>query len=276
MVQSSSMEPDLMTSGVFSKRTRLSPKALRVYEEKGLLTPWTIDPDNGYRYYAESQLKQARLIGLLRRLEMPLKLIAEVVELDPKVAIKEIGEYWKSVEVDIKTRRRLIRYLNQYLVGKGQTMFTVETRETDEQKVASIEERHFVGTLPPFIDRAMGTIHGHLQDADVETGIPFVIYHGEVNNDSDGPVEVCVPFEGSLEPLQDIRVRMESGGKEAYTRITKGQVEFPRILEAYDAVATWIEENNLSERSAPREIYFGDWAVVGDDEPAVDIAFPLK
>lgn len=276
MVQSSSMEPDLMTSGVFSKRTRLSPKALRIYEEKGLLTPWTIDPDNGYRYYAESQLKQARLIGLLRRLEMPLKLIAEVVELDPKVAIKEIGAYWESVEVDIKTRRRLIRYLNQYLVGKGQTMFTVETRETDEQKVASIEERHFVGTLSAFIDRAMGTIYGHLQDADVKTGIPFVIYHGEVNNDSDGPVEVCVPFEGSLEPSQDIRVRMESGGKEAFTRITKSQVEFPRILEAYDAVATWIEENKLSDRSAPREIYFGDWAAIGDDEPAVDIAFPLK
>jgi DNA-binding transcriptional MerR regulator len=270
------MEPDLMTSGVFSKRTRLSPKALRIYEEKGLLTPWTIDPDNGYRYYAESQLKQARLISLLRRLEMPLKLIAEVVELDPEVAIKEIGAYWESVEVDIKTRRRLVRYLNQYLIGKGQTMFTVETRETDEQKVASIEERHFVGTLSPFIDRAMGTIYGHLQGAGVETGTPFVIYHGEVNNDSDGPVEVCVPFEGSVEPLEDIRVRKESGGREAFARITKGQVEFPRILEAYDAVAAWIEENGESDRGAPREIYFGDWAAIGNDDPAVDIAYPLK
>jgi DNA-binding transcriptional MerR regulator len=270
------MEPDLMTSGLFSKRTRLSPKALRIYEEKGLLTPWTIDPDNGYRYFAESQLKQARLISLLRRLEMPLKLIAEMVRLEPEVAIKEIGAYWEGVEVDIKKRRKLARYLNQYLIGKGQNMFTVETRQTEEQKVASIEERHFVGTLPPFIDRAMGAIYDHLQGADVETGIPFVIYHGEVNNDSDGPVEVCVPFEGSVEPSDDIRVRIESGGREAFVRITKGHVEFPRILEAYDAVAGWIEENGQSDRGAPREIYFGDWAVLGDSDLAVDVAYPLK
>jgi effector-binding domain-containing protein len=69
---------------------------------------------------------------------------------------------------------------------------------------------------------------------------------------------------------------MESGGREAFVRINKGQVEFPRILEAYDAVAAWIRENNQSEKSAPREIYFGDWAEIGDDDPAVDIAYPLK
>ena len=269
------MEVQLMTSGVFAKRTRLSPKALRIYEERGLLAPWTIDPANGYRYYAESQLKQARLISLLRRLEMPLRLIAEVVTLEPEVAIKEIGTYWESVEVDIKTRRSLVRYLNQYLIGKGQTMFTVETRETEERKVASIEARHFVGTLSPFIDRAMGTIYGHLQRAGVETGIPFVVYHGEVNNDSDGPIEVCVPFEGSVEPSGDVRVRVERGGREAFTRITKAQVEFPQILEAYDAVAAWTEDNGESVGGSPREIYFADWNLIGDDEPACDIAYPL-
>ena len=87
------MDPNLMTSGEFSRRSRLSPKALRIYEEKGLLTPWTVDSSNGYRYFAEPQLEQARLIGLLRRLEMPLKMIADIVNKDPGVAMKEIAIY---------------------------------------------------------------------------------------------------------------------------------------------------------------------------------------
>lgn len=264
-----------MTSGAFSRRSRLSPKALRVYEDKGLLTPWTTDPSNGYRYYAESQLEPARLIGLLRRLEMPLKLISEIVEMDPGVAMKEIAVYWDSVESDLETKRELVRYLDRYLVGKGMTMFTIETRDTHEQKVATIQERHHVETLPQFISDAMTKLYDTAHGANLETGIPFVVYHGQVNTDADGPIEVCLPFKGSVQPSGDIRIRMELAGAEAFTRITKQQVEFPGILEAYDAVSAWIDANDVTHAGSPREIYFVDWETAAPDDLAVDIAFPI-
>ena len=47
---------DLMTIGVFAGRTRLSPKALRLYDRLGLLAPARVDPDSG---------------AVLERLEMP-------------------------------------------------------------------------------------------------------------------------------------------------------------------------------------------------------------
>ena len=64
-----------MTIGEFSQRTRLSPKALRLYGELGLVVPAQVDPDSGYRRYSEDQVRQAQLVALLRRLDMPLEII---------------------------------------------------------------------------------------------------------------------------------------------------------------------------------------------------------
>jgi DNA-binding transcriptional MerR regulator len=69
----------LLSIGVFARRSRLSPKALRLYDRLGLLTPAHTDRDNGYRHYREGQLAIARLIAMLRRLDMPLAQIATVV-----------------------------------------------------------------------------------------------------------------------------------------------------------------------------------------------------
>src|SRR5262245_66659736 len=72
--------PDrLLSIGVFSRRSRLSTKALRLYDRRGILTPADVDPDTGYRRYRESQLATARLGVMLRRLNMPLAQVAEVV-----------------------------------------------------------------------------------------------------------------------------------------------------------------------------------------------------
>ncbi|MEV1205228.1 MerR family transcriptional regulator, partial [Microbispora rosea] len=63
---------ELLTIGTFARATRLSPKALRLYDEAGLLRPAAVDGESGYRYYDPAQLERARLIARLRRLGMPL------------------------------------------------------------------------------------------------------------------------------------------------------------------------------------------------------------
>jgi PPM family protein phosphatase len=73
----------LMTSGEFARASRLSRKALRLYDELGLLRPVQSDPDSGYRRYAPAQLEQARLVAWLRRLGMPLVQIRSVTALPP-------------------------------------------------------------------------------------------------------------------------------------------------------------------------------------------------
>lgn len=69
----------LMTIGAFSQATRLSLKALRLYDQLGLLPPARVDEATGYRYYAPEQVEAARLVFLLRQLGMPLQKIAAVL-----------------------------------------------------------------------------------------------------------------------------------------------------------------------------------------------------
>ena len=63
---------ELVTIGAFARASRLSPKALRLYDSLGLLTPAHVDEVSGYRFYRTDQLEQARLVAWLRRLGMPL------------------------------------------------------------------------------------------------------------------------------------------------------------------------------------------------------------
>jgi protein phosphatase len=74
---------ELLTIGAFAKASRLSPKALRLYDELGLLVPARTDPSSGYRLYDPAQLERARLVARLRLLGMPLARIRIVCDLEP-------------------------------------------------------------------------------------------------------------------------------------------------------------------------------------------------
>jgi DNA-binding transcriptional MerR regulator len=63
---------DLMSIGHFARLSGLSPRALRLYDRLGLLSPAVIDFATGYRRYSPAQVATARRIAQLRALEMPL------------------------------------------------------------------------------------------------------------------------------------------------------------------------------------------------------------
>ncbi|MFE7352232.1 MerR family transcriptional regulator [Streptomyces sp. NPDC057543] len=112
----------LLTIGTFAKASRLSPKALRLYDELGLLTPARVDPVTGYRLYAPDQLDRARLVAWLRRLGMPLARIQHVCTLDAAAAAQEVRAFWARVEADTAARRDLATFLVDHLSRKDPAM----------------------------------------------------------------------------------------------------------------------------------------------------------
>lgn len=156
-------------------------------------------------------------------------------------------------------------------------MFEAETREVPEQEVLSVQRNVYVKDLSPFIQETVARLYGHLTDTGLEPAGPcFVVYHNAVDDDSNGPAEVCLPYRGVAEPVGEMRVRLEPAHCEAFVRITKGEVAFPGILRAFDAVHDWVRQEGLEEAAPPREVYFADWANVTDDDPACDVAWPVK
>jgi protein phosphatase len=118
----------LLTIGAFARASRLSPKALRLYDDLGLLRPAHVDPQSGYRWYHPGQLERARLVAWLRRLGMPLNRIRVVCDLEPAAAAEEVAAYWAQVMADTATRQQLATFLVDYLSGRGTAMSTLGIR----------------------------------------------------------------------------------------------------------------------------------------------------
>jgi DNA-binding transcriptional MerR regulator len=77
-----SNSPMDMTIGEFSMITGLTPKALRLYDERGILVPVAIDPVTGYRWYSAGQLRHGQLLWALREAGVPLADLADLESLD--------------------------------------------------------------------------------------------------------------------------------------------------------------------------------------------------
>jgi len=110
---------ELMSTGEFARASGLSRKALRLYDELGLLPPATVDPANGYRFYDKAQLEQARLVAWLRHLGMPLASIRRVSTLPSAQAARELDQYWTRIETETAARRKLATFLIGYLSGRN-------------------------------------------------------------------------------------------------------------------------------------------------------------
>ena len=111
-----------MTSGEFARASRLSRKALRLYDELALLSPVQVDPVTGYRLYAPAQLEQARLVAWLRRLGMPLARIRIICARPGPEAAAELAAYWDQIEAETSARRELAAFLIGYLSGRDTSM----------------------------------------------------------------------------------------------------------------------------------------------------------
>lgn len=276
---------DLLTIGLFAKRSRLSMKALRLYDRLGLLVPVDVDPANGYRRYSESQLATARLIVMLRRLDMPLTQVADIISVPEPEAAERLSEYWKALEKRIASQRELAAHLCSQLSGRDEPLGYPDVLVRDvPQQLVLVEQRHvIVEELPAWIGATMTRLAAAARGHGGVAGHPFVVYYGEVNEDSDGPAEACMPIAPSSDSRAELSdsvathaLRFEPAHREAYLRLRKAQVAFPQILSAYDGVARWADANGVEITGAPREIYFADFRSAAPGDEVCDVALPVR
>ncbi|MEU5795801.1 MerR family transcriptional regulator [Streptomyces sp. NPDC047813] len=283
-----SVHEDLLTIGAFAARARLSAKALRLYDRLGLLAPAYVDGSSGYRYYRAAQVERARLVALLRQLDMPLARIAEVTGAEGAEAAGLLAAYWADVEARIAGQRTLAEYLRGRLSGRSDEMyqkFAVETVDVPARVVITESRHTLADELPAWIGAALDRLETAARECGGVAAAPFVVYHAEVSMESDGPAEACVPvadeaaaraWAGRQRRGRQTGVRLERAARLAYVRITKAQVAHPQILAAFEAVEDWLGRQGLEPAGPCREIYFADWASAGPGDPVCDVAFPVR
>src|SRR4051794_3010090 len=108
----------LLTIGEFSRMTHLSVKALRHYDEVGLLRPADVDPASGYRRYAVGQLPAAQVIRRFRDLDMPIEQIRAVLAaVDPDTRDRVLLEHLRSMEAKLEETQATVAALRHLLEG---------------------------------------------------------------------------------------------------------------------------------------------------------------
>jgi len=235
--------------GEFARRSRLSLKALRLYDERGVLVPSRVDRASGYRYYGTTQLDQARLVVMLRQLQLPLAAIKELLACDPAEAATRIAEHWRDAEAAHDARRDLADYLVNRLRGKRSVMYEVATREMPERSLLclkrNVDEQGIWAFGKEFIaifrERPLPKIEGR-------EGAAFCIYWGWPSADSDGPVEWCRPVPEAeahalAEHYPELTLRTEPAHREAFVALPgSGLVSGVQIQLAAESLQTWAQE----------------------------------
>ena len=266
-----------LTIGEFGRRSGLSVKALRLYDLSGLLPPAEVDPASGYRRYAISQLDRARRISLLRRLDMPLAVVAEVLAGTDEEAVVRLDRWWAAQEQATAAKRGSIGWLRVQLAASTQPAMTYEVhrRTVPDTKVASIRQSTDQQGLAGTIHELQWRVRDQLAAA-ATTAEHWVIYHGFVTPDSEATVEVCVPFTGAAEPAGPMVIRLEPAHTELCTTVARDDCFYPRIMQAYDTLARHVDAEGLVLTAPVREIYLADWHTIAGTDPFVHVAQPVS
>jgi DNA-binding transcriptional MerR regulator len=243
-----------LSIGEFSRVTWLSAKALRLYERRGLLLPDLVDEYTGYRYYRSSQAQRARMIALLRRAGMPLERIGAVLDA-PKDEQRMLLDAYRVEAARAHARA------DSLLDSLATDLFNdhanspdegpqVPTREVPAQAYVAHTVRTTAADLPSHIERAVALLTQRAGAAIERSQALVVVYHGEVSWESDGPIEVRVPVSN-----QAAADGVEPQGIELFMEVPYGEVQFPTILRAFDAVREAATRGGRIPSGPPREIY---------------------
>ncbi len=255
--------------------------------------PARVDEVSGYRYYDVAQLEDARLVAMLRQLDLSLAAIRKLVACDPVAAADQITAHWRKVESAHDARRELADYLVNRLSGKSCVMYEVATREIPERSVLclkrNVDEQGAWALGKEFIaimrERPLPKMDGR-------EGAAFSIFWGEVSADSDGPVEWCKPVPKSdanaLAPhYPELTLRTEPAHREAYVAIPNdappsGPGGNPAVYWqlASEALRAWAKEqgidpSNQVDNLGMRITYLVIEPVTETSVPYCDFAVPF-
>jgi len=187
------MEADL-SIGVFSRMTFVSVKALRHYDEIGLLAPAWVDPDSGYRHYSTAQVPVAQVIRRLRDLGMPLDQITAVVHArDVDTRNAAIAAHLRRMEDQLEETRATVASLRA-LIERGPATIPVEYRRLPQASTIAIGDEVRSADMLAWLDDAFGELRAALDALGLRrSGVDGALFSTELLEDERGDLVAFIP-----------------------------------------------------------------------------------
>ncbi|MFB9723985.1 MerR family transcriptional regulator [Planobispora longispora] len=265
----------LVLIGAFSAMTRLSVKALRLYDELGLLRPAKVDASNGYRYYALSQTDKAETIRRLRALDMPIEEIKRVLAASPSDVSVLLSAHRRRLRAQRDRHDRMLAAITRLIDGEESLMnYTITVETLPAQTVASVRRHTDLTGAGARVAEGFGVLVEVLTQAgEHPAGAPFLVLHDVIDADNDGDIEICIPITSPVAAASPVRVDRRAAVTAAATT-HRGRHD--EITPAYRALTAWITEHGHEIAGPPRETYLNDPAVTAEADLLTQVAWPIR
>jgi DNA-binding transcriptional MerR regulator len=261
-----------MPIGRFARACRLSVKALRHYDEEGLLAPARVDSQSGYRYYARSQARSAVMIGMLRELRVSLPAIRAILAAGDAERADLLAREESRLQGEIARREQALRSLRRIARERSLTPYGVALREESAQPVARLEADTTLERLIPDTTALVYALFADLRAAGREPKAPVLCMNGEPDAEEKLRVSACVGVDPPLPRLARARADELSGGTFACV-VHRGAYE--ELGLAYHALHAWVQEHGHEPRGPVRELYRNDPADVAPEELVTELLLPV-
>jgi effector-binding domain-containing protein len=278
------MPVDQIPIGTFSRITRLSQKALRLYDERGLLVPAARDICTGYRYYTFAQTERGIHIRHLLWLGFGLSEVDAILEARERGDAAMIREHFArrlaATEQEIGRLHAIAEALRtQDPLNGGFRMSITEPVIKDIPAMRALSRRER-GVYQEAIPRLIGELCAYIFPAEGRkpaaqvTGPIMFICHDEEYQETDADIEVAIPITGSVN-LDGTAVEVVTlpGGRFLSVLHTG---PYPGVGKAYERLFAYMGEHGLAPAGPSRELYLNDPAEVPEDELLTEVQFPVE
>lgn len=238
--------------GEFSKIAELTVKALRYYDEIGLLKPIKVDEENGYRFYDESSYHKAKVIKILKSYDFGIQ---ELLEAVPRIEgsddlaaflqekhqqlterIQSAQKLQKSIEINVEKLKEAVSMSKESIIS---------IKQVPDERIASLRYKGKYGDMGEHIGELFKAVGGSAN------GSIIALYYDESFMEDGAEIEVAVPVKKSVEKGQ-VKTRTLTGGK-FLSVIHIGPYE--KLSESYKAAMDYLEANGMKTKTPSREVY---------------------
>ena len=248
--------------GEFSKMMQVTVKALRHYEQKGLLVPDEVDEWTGYRYYSIGQMQRLGTIRGLQRQGFTLDEIKELLEEGaqmPSIDLltQKIAETERQLQLLMERRTQLLRWMDSHKQRRSMEKFSIQSLPeiivaTHREVIADYS------ALGPLCVNKIGPEMQRLGCKCPPPGYCFTIEHQKEHSPTDLDIEYCEQVEEMGEDSDIIQFKCLAAVPKALCMKHVGPYE--RFYESFTEAFAYMEEQGYKMAGHPRTSYIdGIW-----------------
>ena len=262
-----------MRIGDFARLANVSVRAVRFYDQTGLLRAVGVDAETGYRQYHPEQIGRLRQIRAFQELGFSLHEIRELLRADLPAAeartrIEERKfQIKRQLREDLTRLERIERHLRDWPL-RADVRSAITLQESDEAWVVSLRAKlRSYDQAEEMFQELERKIPEHLLTAN-----RTALWH---SCESSGGAIDCEALRYVKRPLAPPR-----GLKVYQLPVTTVASLFhcgddASISQSYGQMNRWLASSNLQLRGAKREIYWAERGAKSSEQSVTEIQFPV-